>query len=88
MQSYPNYVNLRDVFEQNHDRLRKESLSVSKVMHTQLYIGCFSTSLCCYLRPILACQSQRCVCTCRMAAGITTFTRICRMCAQTLPTSR
>ena len=31
MQSYPNYVNLRDVFEQNHDRLRKDSLSVIKV---------------------------------------------------------
>ena len=32
MQSYPNYVNLRDVFEQNHDRLRTESLIVRKVM--------------------------------------------------------
>ncbi|CAL5224705.1 g7433 [Coccomyxa viridis] len=30
MQSYPNYVNLRDVFEQNHDRLRTESLIVRK----------------------------------------------------------
>ena len=31
MQNYPNYVNLRDVHEQNHDRLKKESLSVDKV---------------------------------------------------------
>jgi hypothetical protein len=31
MAQYPNYVNLRDVFEQNHDKLRKESLQVSKV---------------------------------------------------------
>ena len=31
MAQYPNYVNLRDIFEQNHDRLRKNSLQVSKV---------------------------------------------------------
>lgn len=31
MAQYPNYVNLRDVFEQNHDKLRKDSLQVSKV---------------------------------------------------------
>ena len=31
MAQYPNYVNLRDVFEQNHDKLRRDSLQVSKV---------------------------------------------------------
>ena len=32
IQQYQNYVNLRDIFEQNHEKLKQESVSVSKVL--------------------------------------------------------
>ena len=32
IQQYQNYVNLRDIFEQNHEKLKQESVGVSKVL--------------------------------------------------------
>ena len=38
IQQYQNYVNLRDIFDQNHERLKQESVSVSKVLLSGLTI--------------------------------------------------
>lgn len=46
IQQYQNYVNLRDIFEQNHEKLKQESVSVSKVLLLGL-LFCFLAVRCC-----------------------------------------
>ena len=67
MAQYPNYVNLRDVFEQNHDKLRRDSLQVSKVKGLITEI---SLAPCLLMRLEKSCfrQAAKCVCALALAA--------------------